>query len=112
MRLKRGIGPLDLPGQCGRVPFGRVHASYSSSTEEFGNCMFVIFHLERKTLLALTTRVWKSVLVHSPERSRWGRRSGFDIYLVRSVDNGSVYDYTKYKHHRCGRQEMEKEKNE
>jgi|HubBroStandDraft_1064217.scaffolds.fasta_scaffold5130393_1 hypothetical protein len=51
MRLKRGIGPLGLPGQCGRVPFGRVHASYSSSTEEFGNCMFVMFHLERKTLL-------------------------------------------------------------
>jgi hypothetical protein len=41
---------------------------------------------------ALTTRVWKSVLVHSPVRSRWGRLSGLDIYLVRSVVNGSVYD--------------------
>ena len=42
---------------------------------------------------ALTTRVWKSVLVHSPVRSRCGRLSGLEMYLVRSVVKGSVLSY-------------------
>ena len=33
-RLARGRGPLGLPGRSGHGPFGRVHASCSSSTEE------------------------------------------------------------------------------
>ena len=101
-RLARGRGPLGLFRRSGRVPFGRGHASYWSSTENA-----VIVRPERE---ALTTRVWKSVLVHSPVRSRGGRLSGLDIYLVRSVVNGSVYDTQNRKiQHEVGK-EKEKQK--
>jgi hypothetical protein len=89
VRSGRGRGPPGRPALCGRGPFGRVHANCSSSTEIVRSHVLTAGEGAK----ALTTRVWKSVLVHSPVRSRCGRLSGLEMYLVRSVVKGSVLSY-------------------
>jgi hypothetical protein len=50
----------------------------------------------------LTTSVWKSLLCHSPVKSRAGRASGGKIYFMRSVVSGSVYVASEQRDLRLG----------
>jgi hypothetical protein len=41
VRLGRGLGPLGRLVRCGRGPFGRAHASCSSSVRRTVRCLFL-----------------------------------------------------------------------